>query len=81
MVLFQVLLGMGKGMHMKSYISFLFPSNIWYILANCLSRESREKQTNKQKNSNVNGEKNMTYSYDGLVVLYILFNSVLMRLP
>ena len=47
-VLFQVLLGMGKGMHMRSYISFLFPSNIWYILPNCLSRESRGKNKNKK---------------------------------
>ena len=75
MVLFQVLLGMGKGMHMRSYISFLFPSNIWYILPNCLSRESRGKNKNKKtkkKTSNVNGEKNVTYSYDGLGVLLSL---------
>ena len=78
MVLFQVLLGMGKGMHMRSYIGFLFPSNIWYILPNCLSRESSRK---KKKNSNVNGEKNVTYGYGGLVVLHTLINSVLMRLP
>ena len=56
MAFFQILSGVGKGVHVRGYFSFLFPSNIWYTLLNWLILGSWE------KNSHGNWEKNVTHN-------------------
>lgn len=43
MALFQILSGVGKGVHVRGYFSFLFPSNIWYTLPNWLIWDPEQK--------------------------------------